>query len=187
MGIRTDPGYSLFGDDCILCYPANLTPKKLYASFGGITGPHNNPGNPTPPNGLYVLEQRVSDACVWEVTVGAVTVQYLHFVFNSQINLTIAGVGLIFGANGPQCSTAFENPAQGAQDYTFGSVIISPRERDVTPGPTIQGTMALMAVETGKKVFCELIPESETAATFRIADQRDKTRVHIKVDPTFTP
>lgn len=186
MGIRTDPGYSLFGNDCLTCWLPGFTPKKLYIGVSGVI--HNDDFAPSepPPNGVFLMEQNPFIACQWIGVTGNWTITF-------GITPTTSGIGIIgpssligFLGSGGQCEFAFDNEQDFPNVFYDGSVIISPREREAENGPTIQGTMDLMAVETGKKVFCELIPESPTAATFRIADQRDRTRIHIKVDPTFS-
>lgn len=64
MGIRTDPGYELYeGADCV-CFPAGLTPKKLFLSLVGCKrGSAVPPGAVAAPNGVWVCEY--AGPCYW--------------------------------------------------------------------------------------------------------------------------
>ena len=56
MGIRTNPGYKLFVDNCF-CWPDGQTPKKLFVAVNGVVpGAAWITGTPKAPNGNWVIE-----------------------------------------------------------------------------------------------------------------------------------
>lgn len=60
VGIRTDPGYRLYGVDNT-CFPTGKTPTKMYVTFSGIKkNPDYPPEGPEPLNGTFLLERRPS-------------------------------------------------------------------------------------------------------------------------------
>src|SRR3972149_12170498 len=65
MGIRTDPGYDLWGQNCLKCFEAGKTPKKLYVTINGVqTTEWWDPIYGTLVNGTFICEQ--TDPCLWQ-------------------------------------------------------------------------------------------------------------------------
>ena len=72
MGIEPDIEY---GNNCLLCWAAGLTPKKVWVKFSGIQKSPNFPLAPPPPNGTFVLTQ-TAQACQWGALAGIWSIGY---------------------------------------------------------------------------------------------------------------
>lgn len=65
------PSAPIYGNDCLHCYPAGLTPKHYYAAIAGVDfGDLWLPAMGPPPNGLHFLTQTVPNPCAWEDPIG---------------------------------------------------------------------------------------------------------------------
>lgn len=65
------PSLPIYGDDCLHCFAAGLTPKHFYASFAGIEfGDLWLPAMGPPPNGMHFLTQDPVKPCFWEDAIG---------------------------------------------------------------------------------------------------------------------
>lgn len=185
MGIITDPGYELTGNDCLHGFPAGETPKKLYASIQGVTGPYNpGPGALPPVNGIWLMEQTV-DNCVW---------LYNSATYFAQLTITAIDSQVIAGQDYPDGKHFQDFPAgnqrffindyQAAGMWRGGHCWISPRP-NFGPNPTIKGVMGLLNIAPAKKTFAETFPVPDGKSVFKFNRKSDKTNVKIKVDPAI--
>lgn len=185
MGIRSDPGYTLYGNDCLKRYPAGFTPKKIYASFTGIVkDPLGSPALPNPFNDIIVLEQNPGNACKWEASTswGGVFLE----VYTSTSALIIWGNIFMAQFNGQSGihDQYYSNTQVPGYPYYFGSGFVSPRP-PAGDYPTIQGVMALLNIEPAKKTFAEIFPVDADNSIYKFNRKADKTNVLIKIDRTL--
>lgn len=64
----------IYGDDCLIGFPPDKTPKYMWARFSGIIKCSSDPGSPwlTPPNDrVFKLEQSDIFPCRWECFTGS--------------------------------------------------------------------------------------------------------------------
>jgi len=182
MGIITDPGYTLYGDDCLRRYAAGLTPLKLYASFTGIVVKASPPpSTPNAPNQIFLLEQSPSVPCKWS---GGNS----DFSVRLEINPVIAELWIMYGAaqeafysTGSQTAVYFENIYFQTETFILGSAFISPRPL-FAGDPSLQGVMALLNIEPDKKTFGEIFPAGSDHAVYKFNRKADKTNILVKVD-----
>lgn len=65
MGIKTDPGYNLYTDDCNWCFEPGKAPKKIYATITGCRrGEAWFPDAGEAVNGTFILE--ALSPCLYE-------------------------------------------------------------------------------------------------------------------------
>lgn len=129
MGIPTDPGYELYESDDCNCWPVGSTPKKLWVNFSGIIqGDLWTPGNPPPPNKIFIVEY--ASACTW-INEG-VTYQ-IYFTIQpafSAVQIFVVDVDFAFDSNfAGVCAGNYTNRLTGSgQIYGGGKATILQRE-----------------------------------------------------------
>jgi len=182
VGIVTNPGYKLFGDNCLHRFPAGMAPKLIYISFTGIvpsTGPF--PGTDPPPNGIWVLEQYPSVPCFWS---GGPVVFPIRLTFTATNALLVVDYGMTaqaFSATEPVASSYFSNNNPFNAPYWQGSAFIS--SRPITDNnPSLESVTNLLNIERGKKTFGEIFPAGPDHAIYKFNRKSDKTNVLVKID-----
>jgi len=66
MGIDIDPDWDEHGVRCHDCFAVDETPKHMFMTVTGIKiGDGHLPGDPSCPNGMIALTQRVGHPCDW--------------------------------------------------------------------------------------------------------------------------
>lgn len=81
------PSDPIYGDDCVHCFAAGLTPKHFYAAISGVDfGDLWLPAMGAPPNGLHFLTQDLIKPCFWEDPIGgSVIVRYSSTAINCEL------------------------------------------------------------------------------------------------------
>lgn len=185
MGIITDPGYTLIGQDCVRYFGTDYTPKKVYAGFTGIGGggpPRTDFSAPT--NGVWRLEQ--VEACRWENTINTITCSFWILVGEMHLTLhsIMDGMHFIGTVDGyPQFHWA-NGLAPGAA-WTGGQGTVTTRAQWANPPASIQGVMGLMNIEPHAKTFAEFMPQSDGKIWHRFARKSDSSCLNVKIDPAF--
>lgn len=183
MGIITDPGYELSGNDCLACWSTGNTPKKLYLSVQGLSVNASTPvGAPGPPNGIWLLEQHISQACYWVFSDSIFDFSLYMGALVSNLNITFAGGIAFWSLNDGTCAQFFSNLGQPEGAYAGGYATSSPRP-DYSDRPSLKGVMELMNIKPGRKMFAEIFPKSDGKSVFKFNDKRDKTNIKFLIDP----
>jgi len=184
MGIPTDPGLDEYGNDCLTCFPPNLTPKKLYATFAGI---QFTPGPlwGTPMNGTYELNQKLPAPNIWEYKNGADIILFYLYSTSSRIYFTTAeGYDVFYKINPTKCSYAFTNQHQAppAIGWYGGKCQISWKEPVFCPSHAAVLQQMVIARQAGTMV--EVGPIDDQNFWLRAADRPRSTNLEIKFDLT---
>lgn len=175
MGIKSDPGYDLWGDDCLNCFTAGKTPKRLYVTINGVQITQQwveDYGEPV--NGQFILNQ--TWPCKWEgghsgawVTVDytgpypilwAVTEKFYWYFKEEQTE---------------GCPFFWINEYQGPGGlFMHGNAFVFIREQTNSP-PSIKKTLDMLGEVPDKDTFAEGVVKDDGRGGIRIARFRDGT------------
>ena len=195
MGIRTWPGYELLGDDSG-CFPAGLTPKKMYVSVTGVEFCDYIPiaQRTDSPNRTFICEQ-TGNPNIW--VFGDGTFLCVYWANDYPGPPGFSGVHVVtphhgtpaFTGKGDPCQTAFENlNIEGAchplvQAAYGGKAQVFWRPADSSP--SIRGIMEKINMTPEKQTFCEAWPLDADNFIVRFARQKDGTCIYIKYEHTL--
>lgn len=185
MGIVTDPGYEMWGVNFPDCFPIGSTPLKMYLSVQGLgVNAQTPPLAEEPPNGIWLLEQKLGFPFIWELTTPKYFFELMLDAANSALEIE-DNEGLCFGAwfQGA-CALHYMNVGQPESHFTGGIAVCSPRP-DFGPRPTLKGGMELLNITPAAKTFAELFPHPDGDIVLKYNRKSDKTNVKIKIDPTL--
>lgn len=182
MGIITDPGYILYGSNCVHAFPSGFAPKKLYASVSGITGPFGvPPWYPPPPSGIYLMEQVPGQPCRWRYLNDGFLVQLDFAASETTFSVSEDDFYYFFTANRDAIQLSFTND-DIPDIYRGGQAFVSPRPTG-TGFASITDVAELLVIERTKKTFAEVFPcTTEDEAVYKFNRKSDKTNVLVKVD-----
>lgn len=182
MGIRTDPGYSLFGNNHLACWPPGQTPKKLYVSISGIMAdPNHVKFGFDPPNGIWTLEQDPFSETDWYSIPNAPGMNYWSYGDYSGFDIILDAWTFVFSGSGPLCSRFFSSTVPEPAAYWGGTCFISPRPL-IDDQPTLQSVMSLLNIEPTKQTFAEVFPVDANHAVYKYNRKSDKTNILLKID-----
>jgi len=195
MGIRTWPGYELFGNDSD-CFDPDHTPKKVYVTVSGVTLCDYIPlaNKKYSPNRSFVLDQ-TANPNVWLYNEEGYWCYYatLHPTMIPPSSLltigTPAAPGYAFYGFDDPCKTYFRNalaeidcePAL-VTGYE-GSAQVFWRPEDSSP--SIRGIMEKINMTPEKQTFCEAWPIDADNFAVRLARQQDGTCIYVKFEHTL--
>ena len=183
MGIVTDPGYEMWGVDFLGCFLVGHTPKKLYLSVSGlIYNTATPPGSPPPPNGIWLLEQKLGSPAIWEYAGSVWNFMLMLDTSASVLEIEKPGAFAFAAYFQGACALYYENMGQPESIYAEGIAVVSPRP-DFGPRPTIKGVMDLMNIEPAAKTFAEIFPKSGGYMVYKFNLKSDKTNVKFLIDP----
>lgn len=180
MGIITNPGYDLWGDDNP-CFEAGKTPKKLYACFTGIEiGDGWGEGLGYPLGGQWALEQ--VDTMNWHSQIDAAADISFHLdaYYASVMAETSEGFRCFEKTKTPGCKFSFANLFQNPLLQFYGGFCnISVRE-DMLETWSIKKICDLCGIDPDIKTFAELSADDAGVPIIRLARQKDGTCLRIK-------
>jgi len=186
MGIITDPGYELSGNDCTACWSIGQTPKKLYLSVQGLTVNASTPYDAPrpPPNGIWLLEQKHLTPCQWIFSNSIWDFVLDMGALVTNLEIKYAGGFAFWTMNDGPCAQYFSNLGQPEGAYDGGFAVSAPRP-DFSDRPTIKGVMDLINIIPARKTFAEIFPKNDGKMVYKFNIKADKTNVKFLVDPTI--
>lgn len=195
MGIRTWPGYELFGDDCG-CFDPGHTPKKIYVSYSGLEMCQwaLDLGYPRFVSGGFVMEQDAGIPCRWSSTVSGFWSEYWAHIPGDPPGsmLTLQHEDWppdYFLSNSFACATYFLNIAQVCKPppepfpAAWGTAQVF--WRPAGSSPSIRGIMEKINMTPEKQTFCEAWPIDADNFAVRLARQKDGTCIYVKFEHTL--
>lgn len=188
MGQRTDPGYELFGDDCLTCFDANKTPQLLFVEFAGIDWQvPPDPGWDDPLPNAMVLEQDTVTPCLWKG--GAPGDIYCTYQTNlgpgSRLYLAFNIYSFFGHTQAANCVYEFTNQYAITPPLILGE---NGTARIWTrPGvdlPSLKHIMELINMEPERKNWHDGFPIDAQFSVSRYVREQDATNIKIKFDHT---
>lgn len=186
MGWRTWPGYELFGNNCLECFPVDETPKKIVAYFSGIElTDTQHPDEPGPPRSSWALEQDVDNPCFWwqDDPPHWGCGYYAKDNGDSRIALWYGAFSYFASVIEETCITAFAN-----QNLDIGPPISGINGdaqvfwRPESSSPSVRGIMKKINMEPHRNTMFEGFPLDATYAVAKFCRTRDATNVKIKFE-----
>jgi hypothetical protein len=180
MGIRTDPGYGLYVPGAEECFPAGLTPKKLYCTLSGVErGASWNPSQGSCMNRTYIAEWTVKNYWKWLNGNAAVTV----FLSNGACNFIVDNEvpRRVFESDGiSACGFESGNRLHCPGFYFCGGFFTITVREPIEDVPSIQNVQNLIGVPRAPKTFAEISLDDTGKRIVRLARQSDGTCIRIK-------
>lgn len=181
MGIITDPGYGLYDPHVEECFPAGLTPKKLYCTLSGVNrGQLWLPWMGSCMNGTYIVEWVSLHLWKWGSAYPSVNVHlskaWCSFIVQNENNMRV------FESKGlSDCGFERETmfPCPGIW-FCGGFFSVTVRE-PIAGVPSIQNVMNLMGIPRARKTFAELSMDDKGKRIVRLARQKDGTCIRVKL------
>lgn len=171
-----------YGNDCALCYPANLTPRIFGVSIAEmLTGDWWYAAQGQPPNGLYTLTQKVGFPCEWEVF--PVPALHLRLRFNvawSDFSIIWAGIEFLFYAIiMDTCKRFFVNSAvTPVNNWMYGG------QADVVALWEVTDPIEDVTPIVDPDVLFKYVPRSDGKRVISYTDRWGDTKFKLLFDPT---
>lgn len=188
MGQRMEDKPIVFGNDCLQCWPADLTPKYLYARFALVT--KRIQGDPDvcsiPPNDVvFKLTQDPGAPCAWFYDQGNWTVRFdlvLQGVGNTWLYLDDTIGNHYFSSITASCygeGTVLHNdfPPDEPNACGFNGIGV------ITWTPQATDLLAAMNLTKGYDLFMELRPLEDGKLVYKFCRLQDATNVKILFQP----
>lgn len=181
MGIETDPIEWEYGNNCLTCWDAGMTPKLLIASVSGIKiGGAWNPAMPMPPNGIHILTQDISP-CYFKGRPAPINDYYETSIPGSRLIINATAMVTAFdGASGNNCVFEFANTqVNPALAYYGGRGAVA----QGTPGSSpisIADLLELLNMDGRESRKFEFFPLDSSHIVAMFADQVESTRIRFK-------
>jgi len=188
MGQRMPDEPIIYGDDCALGWPADETPKYVYARFSGLVKCPDNPPTffSTPPNDrVFKLTQLEGQPCKWRYTSSTWVVDY---------QLTAGPLTThLFLTNADDLSAYFldqPTPIQ-KEGYVFHNQYVAcPGFLGAHLGIAVvtwspQATDILKAINIAKSesLFMELFPRDDGKLVYKFCRLQDSINIKILFEP----
>lgn len=188
MGFPTGDGDVEYGDDCLLGWPADLTPKTIGVRFSGIMqGDNWLPVHGAPPNLELTLTQNIAAPCTFDFTAGNLFAQVIFMAAHTNAAI----------ANNPW-GIGFDNTVAGNKESYIPNQNIVPAgnffygghgQIAILPGkapPTIHGVQDLLNMEHSSQTFASSLPLTRNKMIYRFGRRYDSTNALVKTDmPPF--
>jgi len=188
MGQRQDKTEIKYGDDCITCWEAGLTPKSVYVRLANVEKCSDAwcDGFPSPPNNhAFCLEQVPSFPCFyhysghgWELTYRA------RHTFFYPCGLWISSLPIsrnYFHSEtdiGTDCSAFFlnQNTCIFPNCGINGQAIVTDKLESIE-------LLCALNIETSNDLFMEMSPLDDGSRVYKYCNLKVGTNVKIKLEP----
>lgn len=180
MGIPTDPGEWVYGDDSG-CWLPGKTPKVLHVSVSGVMfGDNWVPAWGPPPNGSYSLTQW-APASYFRAWMGVGWDEWRTHVPGTYCVIN-GPLGPAFVANDPSnCVFAIPNNSQDPNSIFYGGQCVVTQKEPATSGaPSFADIMELINMQGRGSRKCEAFPLDNDELVAMFADLVESTRIRIK-------
>lgn len=181
MGVKPKP--TIFGDDCLTCYPPGETPYELICFLSGVsTGSLWLNTMPPAPNGRHLILQSPTIPCAWHdapTTTPAIG-YFPDFPPSPQIALLVqidGGKNVFLAWQVTQCARWFENTiVNPIGNFYYGGFAII-----LTPAEILAAVQLVMAVDPDTVKF-EVTPGPDGIVDIRVADTKHRQNLIIQFD-----
>ncbi len=180
MGIRINEFD--YGDNCLACYPINLTPKFIMVSLTDIKpGTAFNPAvHAPPPNRIFKMTQEPFSPCEWGINDGTywpvlnLGIGASNFILHNTTGiLTIFDSGVAAG-----CSYAWPNilVTKAGSVYYGGRAQVSwvPPTGDVS----LRSAVENMGIDPDDDIWVDWYPKDDDTMIIRVIRGEDHSRIH---------
>lgn len=176
------PSAPIYGDDCLTCFPAGLTPKHLYIMAGGIDfGDNWLPFMGLPNNGLWFMTQDVVTPCTWQGPAGPLGYARLQFLVGRTVLLIVTDPPIscylsdVLSACRRWSDNDYDVPA-GNQFYGGHARIFTPTE--------IQELIESFTPVVDPDPLLRVDPLADERFVISYIDRWGDTKIKMLIDPT---
>ena len=187
MGLDPEIPDEAYGNDCLLCFPADKTPKHIMASFSGITDCFpNDPVGHGPIPEIVVMEQDAINPCLWTgIVPPGWKIQYSIDLNSPALYIFYGTLHYFHGTSGITCKTTFTNDLTCLPGFRhgtggWGALTWLP---ETEGGPSIEVLLEKIALPIRKNTLFEFWPAPADKTVVKFCEPKDRTRIHIKLDP----
>lgn len=184
MGIEIpDPVY---GANCILCWPAGLTPKFFWASFTGIKqGALWLPAHGTPRNEIIKLHQWSLQSCTWLDQTPVPSCEFIPGGGQGDVRMHRVALSRQFESKaGNPCDMWFENRFTVPAGNRFYGGLCQLMTANEGASLSLADVQELINMEIDPDTLSDFWPIAAGEKVVRFARKQDMTRIFLRLDDT---